>query len=379
MKNIILYILLALTTSYVGAQEPSKATDDYISFYQKFLSTQKNSNCAMYPSCSAFGRMVFKEKPFYEAITLIADRMMRCSHDAQYYEIVSPHGYRSLVDYPYYHKTSRINYPSPSTDVLKPLKSRNNIRLFINFLINTKNYQSALLEIERILFFDPYASDSLYAQKLLCYRAMQNVEKGIFEYETEFPKNIKQSSYVNMQAAILYYIINNHIATSSLLDSIVQERGKSEIINKAYALKGIIEADSNKFIQAKQYLIKASTMQSEVILAKNLDIIKQMEHQKKKNPLLAQFLSIIPGAGYLYTDHKGSALTALIINSLLGYATYTSIKQKNYGVAGLCSFLSLSFYIGNINGAGRSATRYNRQKHSLSIKQLEILNNIFIN
>lgn len=42
-------------------------------------------------------------------------------------------------------------------------------------------------------------------------------------------------------------------------------------------------------------------------------------------------------------------------------------------------FLSLSFYIGNINGAGRSALRYNRKKHDASVRQLESLNNIFIN
>ena len=78
-----------------------------------------------------------------------------------------------------------------------------------------------------------------------------------------------------------------------------------------------------------------------------------------------------------YTKHKGSALTAFIVNSLLGYATYTSIKSENYGMAGVCGFLSLSFYIGNINGAGRSATRYNLKKKNEQIRKLERINNIF--
>ena len=85
--------------------------------------------------------------------------------------------------------------------------------------------------------------------------------------------------------------------------------------------------------------------------------LNELKEQKKKSPSLARILSIIPGGGYLYTNHKGSALTAFVINSLLGYATYTSVKSKNYGVAGVCGFLGLSFYIGNINGAGRSAVR----------------------
>lgn len=129
------------------AQDSSKAADAYIRFYQKYISEQKNSHCAMYPSCSAFGRMVFKERPFAEAITLVADRMMRCSHDAKFYDIASPHGYRSLIDYPYYHTPHRTDYPLPGTDILKRSTGREDTRLFINHLINRKEYQTALLEI----------------------------------------------------------------------------------------------------------------------------------------------------------------------------------------------------------------------------------------
>lgn len=46
-------------------------------------------------------------------------------------------------------------------------------------------------------------------------------------------------------------------------------------------------------------------------------------------------------------------------------------------MAGVCGFLSLSFYIGNINGAGRSATRYNLKKKNEQIRKLERINNIF--
>ena len=47
-------------------------------------------------------------------------------------------------------------------------------------------------------------------------------------------------------------------------------------------------------------------------------------------------------------------MTAFAVNALLAYATYTSIKAENYGIVALTSFFSLSFYIGNINGAGKA-------------------------
>ena len=115
------------------------------------------------------------------------------------------------------------------------------------------------------------------------------------------------------------------------------------------------------------------------LYARNLSVLENIKEQKKKRPSLARILSIIPGGGYLYTNHKGSALTAFVINSLLGYATYTSVKTKNYGIAGVFGFLGLSFYIGNINGAGRSAIRYNERQYNEYIRKLESNNHIFIN
>jgi hypothetical protein len=89
-------------------------------------------------------------------------------------------------------------------------------------------------------------------------------------------------------------------------------------------------------------------------------------------------LSIIPGLGYLYTGHKGSALTSLIVNGLLGYATYTCLDKKNYGIGIICGFLNVSFYIGNLNGAARSAHRYNKNKKNKYIKNLEKHNQILL-
>ena len=137
--------------------------------------------------------------------------------------------------------------------------------------------------------------------------------------------------------------------------------------------QGYIEEYDNavrSFEQAAQY--NPSTYE------RNIALLDQLSKQKKKNSTIAKYLSIIPGLGYLYSGHKGSALTSLLVNGALGYATYTSIKSQNYGLAGLCGLFTVSFYIGNINGASRSATRYNEAKKRNIIKQLESINNIYL-
>lgn len=96
---------------------------------------------------------------------------------------------------------------------------------------------------------------------------------------------------------------------------------------------------------------------------------------KYKSPKLAGLLSLIPGLGYAYTGHKQTALTAFLVNSLIGYATYTNIKNTNYGMGVLTGVFNLSFYLGNIYGGIKSAKRYNEQQKNLLIKKIELNTN----
>ena len=384
-KYSLFILFLWIMPKAMGQSDNGSATDEYIGFYQKFLSSQKNSRCAMYPSCSSYGKMVFKEKPFMEAITLLTDRVMRCSHERNLYDITYEYGYRSAVDYPYYKNVpDHILYDKrelPHVDVLRIEKKSGDVLPFINHLINKEEYQSAMIEIERKLFFDKQCLDPIfYVNKLLCYRGLGDYEKGIFEYEVEFPKFIKNVDAVNMQVALLYYLTSNNQSSLNVLDRVLTKGVTTESQKKAHILKAIIYLKEGN-IQAGESMFRevSSWGVNKELYESNLNILRNIKEQKKKSPSLARILSIIPGGGYLYTNHKGSALTAFVINSLLGYATYTSVKSKNYGVAGVCGFLGLSFYIGNINGAGRSAVRYNERRYNDCIRKLESNNHIFIN
>lgn len=385
MYKVCFIILFVGILPHLKAQYlKNKATDEYIGFYQQVLSNQKNSRCAMFPSCSNYGKMVLRDKPFMEAITLLTDRIIRCSHERELYDVTYQYGYRSAIDYPYYmpppidivHNRKTL----PHTDNLKIANSGDSILPFINYLINREYYQNAIIEIERVLFNKRNSNPILFSQKLLCYRAINELERGIFEYETEFPDLVKGEDKVNIQAALLYYSTSNYGDALSILDKVIQKNSQVNEWQKSYLLKGIIKAHQREFQEAMEIFRQALFLKyDKERYYKNLSVLKKMQEQKKKSPFIAKLLSVIPGGGYLYANHKGSALTAFIINSLLGYATYTSIKSKNYGVAGVCGFLGLSFYIGNINGAGRSAVRYNERIYKMYIQELENNNHIFIN
>lgn len=375
MEKVFLVILLWVhAVAYCYSQTFS--TDDYIRFYQNELSNHKNSRCSMYPSCSRYGRIVFNDYPFVEALLLTTDRLMRCSHDARFYDVTYKNGYRSLIDLPAGNTIPSLihhRYVNPHTDILKPTTGNQQNKLFINKLINDEQYSLALLEIERHIFGG--SDDSFFfRQKLLCFRGLKEYEKGIFEYEVSFPEAIKKELTVQYQVALLYYCTGNYEKVLAIGSQMIDSRELDGLLHdKVYALCGITETKIGSYDNAIHYF----SLIDEQPKTQNSQIVNELMTQKYRSPAVAKALSIIPGAGYLYTNHTGSALTAFAINALLGYATYTSIKKSNYGAAGVFGFFSLSFYLGNINGAGRSANRFNQRIIEQKVRKLESLNHIF--
>ena len=349
----------------------SNAVHDYIELYQKHISSLKNGRCAMYPSCSNYGLQVFEKYPFFKAMVLTSDRLIRCSHDQKMYKKTHIYGLRSCVDNPDF-----ATMPVSSVGRLYTETKRwpNSSLQFIDFLINEADHNSALLEIRRIEFMDNLFIPQLYAKKLLCMRALGMHEEAIFDYETLTDSVNKKDKHICMQAALAYYETRNYESTINTLKILDADSDSSSYYN-LHILQAITQCHIGEYSSAIQSFNQAAQFNA-INKERNITLLEQLSTQREKNPIIAKHLAIIPGLGYLYSGHKGSALTSLLVNGALGYATFTSIKSQNYGLAGLCGLFTASFYMGNINGSGRSAIRYNEAKKRNIITQLESINHI---
>jgi hypothetical protein len=92
---------------------------------------------------------------------------------------------------------------------------------------------------------------------------------------------------------------------------------------------------------------------------------RELEKEKlipRKKPALAGFLSIIPGAGYLYCERYRDALIALVVNGGLFYAAYEAFDNDNDALGVILSAVGLGFYSGSIYGSISSAHKYNTSK-----------------
>jgi hypothetical protein len=103
-----------------------------------------------------------------------------------------------------------------------------------------------------------------------------------------------------------------------------------------------------------------------------VEIINKRLKLNYKKPGLAGILSVIPGLGYIYSGHSQTAISSLMVNSLLAYATVSNINNKNYGMASLTGLFSFSFYIGNITGSVKSAKRYNNNLDINTLNKLKL-------
>lgn len=354
-----------------------KISDEYIGFYQKYISGLRGSQCAMYPSCSNYGLKVFRDRPFYEAMLYTADRMLRCGHDKAYYNVSIQYGEMALLDWPPYEKTPRELFFNGTTSYFTDSDHKKDTLSFINHLINHQQYEMALLEITRYMYFNASVTPLLYKNKLLCWEALGKEEEGIYEYETQFPQSVRKNPIVTQKVAKLYYNIENYDMALSSLRKGEKNMDKNEYYRNC-VFQSIIETKKGNYPFAISIMEKLQDEYPEYadLSQKNLQIMTSLANTPQKKPYLARLLSIFPGGGYAYTKQYQTAFTSLLINSVLAWATYNCIKNDNYGMATLTGIFSLTFYIGNITGAGRSAQRYNQQIKNRYIQGLTELNNI---
>ena len=353
------------------------ATNDYINFYQKYISGIRGQSCPMYPSCSNYGLKTFGERNFISAFAMMSDRIIRCGHDHSNYSLALRKNGFKYLDYPAYDKTPiDLYYKSNSyyyaySDASEKDKSLN----FIKSLINNQYHEEALLEIMRIEFNSKTFDINLFINKIICLKAIGEYEKALFEYEDKCPKEYKSNNELLLQVALIHHKLGN-------FDKVIELNTKSiNTFNDTYKpkiilLNGLTYAKKDNWENSFYSFEKLSKYKPYQQMADvNKNISQKALDFKYKSPKLAGLLSIIPGLGYAYTGHKQTALSAFLVNSLIGYATYTNIKNANYGMGILTGVFNLSFYLGNIYGGIKSAKRYNEQQKKLLINKIEFNTN----
>ena len=342
------------------------SSEDYIAFYQKNISDLRSGSCPMYPSCSNYALETIKEKGLITGIINGSDRLLRCGHEHKYYNLTFQEKGFKLLDLPNNSKETNllfhIDHPSHTFNSFYQDSTLN----LLSALINDGLYSEALVEINKIKIEKRDLGDDLIAFEMICLNALKKYDKVIYNYSL---LNNTSKNYT----AIISQLFNSHLKLENYnniiqLDSVLVNKDKSEYrVRQLLNLVFTSYINENKLPEAKQYLIN--------IRLNNLDIqsaesaLQDLNNIKSKSVTFASISSaIIPGAGYVYAGHTTTGVSALIFNSLLAYASYTSFHSNNTGMGILTGLIGLGFYISNIQGSGKSVIRYNKYQKDQIIK-----------
>lgn len=377
MRKILLILIFGFLIEETTAQETNdNAFLDYISFYQNYISHIRGGDCQMYPSCSNYGLIAFQNYSSLKAMVITSDRLLRCSHDINFYNLTLKNNEFKLIDLPVSNDSLERKSKFKKQTVTYPYKTFNNDSCpeagFIRFLMLEKNYREALLEINRLFYYKHNCNQKeLYLNYLRCKRTLNEIEEAIFKFENSFPEEIKNNSEIISEIGNCYLDLGNFEQAIKLYKSTISLNNSIKP-DKIYSLLGLAYAQEFEFKKSSEYFLKINKESPLFYNANNcVTILNFMDNYKYKKKYIAGILSIIPGAGYYYSGHKSSAISSLIVNSLLGYALYSNIKNENYGMATLVGVFSFSFYIGNISGSIKSTKRYNKVIDNKIINQIK--------
>lgn len=359
--------------------EKRLVTDDYIGIYQRFIGGIRGHECPMYPSCSNYGLKTFKETNFLHAFALTSDRVLRCGHDHQYYPLTLTQGGFRYLDFSAIERTpkdlvyTRNQYSFYYADTIPDEYSSQ----FIATLINGQYHREALLEMMRLEYSMGILPLELFINKIICLKSLGDYESAIFEFENKCPIDYKSNVELIYQMALVYYKLENYAQAKVLLSEIMAFDYDSYTKSKVIMLNAILCAQSNDWQQCQDAYASLEELDTcRELAAINLGIVSRGLSIRDKSPVLAGCLSIIPGLGYAYSGHVQTAISALLVNGLLAFATYSNITSSNYGMAMLTGVFNVSFYVGNLVGSLKSAKRFNVQKRQSIINKLKYNSNL---
>ena len=374
-----IHVLFSQNDISILKNNKPKASEDYIGFYQNYISGIRGQSCPMYPSCSRYGIESFRNNNFFNAFLSTSDRLIRCGHDYENYSFTLSNDGIKILDIPENstkYKFSDLVYKRERNIFAygDNFSDDSNLK-FIKKLINEGYKREALLEINRIEIFDGGLTKELFLNKILILHALVDYEKAIYEFEKSKDLNFLEDPEILLQIALSYDKLENFKTALSYVNKGLNIKENSIDINdKFLKFQGVLYAMENDWDLANSSFLKMNdTNQSQ----KFLKIIESKGIMHYKNPKTALFLSILPGAGYYYTGYKQTALSSFLLNGLLAYATISNIRKDNTGMAILTGVFSLSFYISNIQGAFKSAKKYNLNQENLLKQKLNNNLNIY--
>lgn len=241
------------------------------------------------------------------------------------------------------------------------------------------NYDEAITEYKRFLFFNTEKEESLYANYKIgmAYRDLKLWQKSkeALQKSIEGEADEEKRDERRIDFAVVVMAEGSYPEAEFLFLKVEMFSRFPHLRKKAAFFRGLANIYNAKWMEAREAFEFYGSDRDEAS-RKKIQRISQITLLAQKanfrSPKLAKTLStILPGSGQLYAgDWKGGA-NALFINLTLGYILANNLVDQDYKNFLFNSlFLFERFYSGNRHNAEEAAKKYNRRLNLIFQKEI---------
>lgn len=247
---------------------------------------------------------------------------------------------------------------------------------FANSLFDENDYQNAINEYNRYLYFYPDGSFAVESQYRIaaCYLNMKQFPKAVKSYQKvlkmDIPSKLRQRTRVKI--AECYFFKKDYNRAIEKFNQFLIEYPQSEFIPRVQFMLGSTYTEIEKWNMAEKSWreIYSSPQRTESQLLRDEtrelnQILRRVNKLPRRSPVVSGIMStFLPGLGQTYCERLSDGIyTFLVVGSLFAGTTYY-VREERYKIAVPLGLVGLIFYGGNIYGGVRAAKVFNHKQKS---------------
>ncbi len=241
------------------------------------------------------------------------------------------------------------------------VKAENTLLSLGDHLFSVGNYDAAITEYKRFLFFypDDVRAAETYYNIGRAYRAQAQWSAAIVAMRAAMlhATDSETKSTYQLELAVMLIAGQNYELAQLELIKVTLRSPSAGLLRRAAFLKGVAYLYQFRWQEAQEAL------QHYTDDAELNTLFDSAIRSSRKSVKVAKILSaILPGAGQVYAGDWGDGLNALMLNGGLGFVTVNTALDGYYVDAVLLgATIFLRYYQGNFYHAGKAAEDFNEQ------------------
>ncbi len=246
---------------------------------------------------------------------------------------------------------------------------------FAHHLFSEQEYFRAIGEYQRFLFLHPDHPQAQNAALRIvqCYfrgKRWPQALEAVNAFLGGYPQSSLRWEARFLKAQTLGELDRGEEARKEY-GAIIEDRPGRPLVAEAWYLIGLSYAKESRWLEADQALSQVGSEDLFYARAQKVQqIVAEESEGKRKDPALAGFLALLPGAGHLYCDRPRDAAIAFVFTGAFAWATYEAFNQDHEEVGVGLALLTAAFYGGNMYSAVNVAHKYNDREEQRQQERL---------